>query len=82
MKIASTFRMKNSLFGAMVTHNKNITSLRNSYDYTHKAKKKKLIDSQTLFSKIRCMWAAFYFYFYFLFGYILGHLGLSDLTKW
>ena len=43
----------------------------------YKAKKKKLLDSQTLFfSKNRCVLAAFYFYFYFPVGYILGHFGL------
>ena len=45
-------------------------------------KKKKLLDSRTLFSKNRCMLVAFYFSFYFPVEYILGHFGLFGLTKW
>ena len=43
---------------------------------------KKLLDSQKLFSKNRCVWVAFYFYFYFPVGYILEHLGLFGKTNW
>ena len=42
-----------------------------------KPKKKVIRFSDTFFSKIRCVPAAFYFYFYFPFGYILGYLGLA-----
>ena len=43
---------------------------------TTKAKKKKLVNFQALFSKNSCVRAAFYIYF--LAGYILGHLGLLN----